>query len=495
MAATMGFDDLTYLTHKMENILDLLRNHKIEASSTVLDVVFMAVDDLEAMLIDIAGGGKGKRNVSEVISYLERIENGENDSRISETSSKAFKQLDQIQIYDEFEVSVLEQSAEQGYRTYELKVTVDKQALLKAARVFMVFNVLETIGEVIKSTPSVENLEAENFGEQFVVTIITKVNSKEIKKRILKVSEILSVAVRSVDVDKLQKTSKQQGMVQLEEELNVQQQSTTKETNSDLSLESLKKNRGEINKTIRVNIERLDGLMNLFEELVIERSRLEQIASELQKVELNESVERMSQISGDLQKIILNMRMMPVGQVFNRFNRMVRSLSKNLHKKVKLTIIGAETELDRTIVDEIGDPLVHLLRNSIDHGIETPDIRLAAGKSEEGIVKLKAYHSGNHVCIEIEDDGAGIDRDKVLKKALAKGIVSEKEAANMTEQQVFGLLFSSGLSTAEKVTEVSGRGVGLDVVRSTFEALGGVVTVNSVLGKGTVFSIQLPLRK
>jgi two-component system chemotaxis sensor kinase CheA len=479
----------------MENILDLLRNHKIEASSTVLDVVFMAVDDLEAMLRDIAGGGEGKRNVSEVTSYLERIENGENDSRISETSSKAFKQFDQIQIYDEFEVSVLEQSAEQGYRTYEVKVTIDKQALLKAARVFMVFNVLETIGEVIKSTPSVEDLEAENFGEQFVVSIITIVNSEEIKKRILKVSEISSVAVRSVDVDKLQKASKQQGMVQLEEEQTVKKQPTTRETIFDFSLESFEKNRGEINKTIRVNIARLDVLMNLFEELVIERTRLEQIASELQKVELNESVERMSQISGDLQTIILNMRMMSVGKVFNRFNRMVRSLSKDLHKKVKLTIIGAETELDRTIADEIGVPLLHLLRNSIDHGIETPDIRIAAGKPEEGTVKLKAYHSGNHFCIEIEDDGAGIDRDKVLKNALAKGIVSEEEAFNMTEQQVFGLLFSSGLSTAEKVTEVSGRGVGLDVVRNSFEALGGVVTVNSVLGKGTVFSIQLPLRK
>ncbi|MCL7748150.1 chemotaxis protein CheA [Halalkalibacter alkaliphilus] len=490
MAATMGFEDLAHLTHKMENILDLIRNEKLEAASTVLDVVFMAVDDLEAMVTDIASGGDGKRDVKEVVSQLERIEKGEalqiSESDIVLTKDDQNDTTNLVEEYDEFESTVLEESMEQGYTTYQIKVTIDENAMLKAARVFMVFDVLEQVGEVIKSTPSAEDLEAENFNEYFLVTLISKMDGDEIKQRILKVSEITNVFVQPFNVKTLLPAQKVDKSIS---ELKVEADEPKKVQ----EVEKPKTVQTEVNKTIRVNIERLDVLMNLFEELVIDRGRLEQIASELQNTELNETVERMSRISGDLQEIILNMRMMPVEQVFNRFPRMVRNLSKDLHKKVKLEILGAETELDRTIIDEIGDPLVHLLRNSIDHGIETPDKRVAAGKSEEGKVTLKAYHSGNNVFIEIEDDGAGIDRDKVLTKALTNGVVTEEEAAKLTDQQVYGLLFASGFSTAEKVTDVSGRGVGLDVVRNTFESLGGVVTVNSELGRGSVFSIQLPL--
>ncbi len=246
-------------------------------------------------------------------------------------------------------------------------------------------------------------------------------------------------------------------------------------------------------KTIRVNIERLDILMNLFEELVIDRGRLQSIASELNHGELNETVERMSRISGDLQNIILTMRMVQVETVFNRFPKMVRQLARDLHKKVNLEIIGAETELDRTVIDEIGDPLVHLIRNALDHGIETPEVRSAAGKSEEGHVVLRAYHSGNHVFIELEDDGAGINREKVLEKAISRGIVSQDNAESLTDNQVNELILASGFSTADVISDISGRGVGLDVVKATIESLGGSITIDSTEGKGSRFSIQLPL--
>ena len=229
------------------------------------------------------------------------------------------------------------------------------------------------------------------------------------------------------------------------------------------------------NKTIRVNIERLDILMNLFEELVIDRGRLESISKEINNNELDETVERMSRITGDLQNIILNMRMVPVETVFNRFPRMVRQLARDLNKKINLEIIGAETELDRTVIDEIGDPLVHLIRNSLDHGIESPEVRKANGKPEEGTVVLRAYHSGNHVFIEIEDDGAGINRERVLKKAISKGIVSESDATSLTDKQVAKLILSSGFSTADVISDISGRGVGLDVVKTTIESLGGTL--------------------
>jgi two-component system chemotaxis sensor kinase CheA len=233
--------------------------------------------------------------------------------------------------------------------------------------------------------------------------------------------------------------------------------------------------------------------MNLFEELIIERGRLEGLSKKLKDSDLNESVERLVRTSGHLRDVILNLRMVPVETVFNRFPRMVRSVAKDLNKQINLIITGQETELDRTVIDEIGDPLVHLLRNSMDHGIERPEVRRSQQKPEEGSIHLRAYHQGNHVYIEIEDDGGGINRDNVVKKAIENGLITEEEADRMGDQEVYSLIFSSGFSTAEKISDLSGRGVGLDVVKSKIEALGGHVEVTSTPGKGSLFSIQLPL--
>lgn len=486
MSATMGFEDLANLTHQMENVLDGIRNGKIAVTPELLDVIFRAVDDLEAMVVSIAEGGDGKRDVTAVVAQLKQIEKGE--VVVAPQKSNAIQE----QTYDEFEYTILKQSAEQGFHSYEVSVKLRSDCLLKAARVFMIFEVIEQIGEVIKSVPSVEMLEAEQFDDQFVVTVVTKVSQDELQKRIMKVSEVEEVNVQPVDLHRSENTveQKEEQKKEQKEETKTVEQTVEKKQEAQ---EEKQTGKQVSNKTIRVNIERLDILMNLFEELVIDRGRLEQISRELNNPELHETVERMSRISGDLQNIILNMRMVPVETVFNRFPRMVRQLARDLGKKINLEIIGAETELDRTVIDEIGDPLVHLLRNAIDHGIETPDVRRAKGKPEEGTVKLKAYHSGNHVFIEIEDDGAGISREKVLRKAISKGIISEQNAANLTDKQVYELIFASGFSTADKVSDISGRGVGLDVVKSTIESLGGSVSIDSEEGVGSVFSIQLPL--
>ncbi|AST07517.1 chemotaxis protein CheA [Anoxybacillus flavithermus] len=487
MSATMGFEDLANLTHQMENVLDAIRNGKISVTPELLDVIFRAVDDLEAMVVSISEGGDGKRDVTEVVAQLKKIEKGDVVAVPHQKSSSTYEQT-----YDEFEYTILKQSAEQGFHSYEVTIKLRSDCLLKAARVFMIFEVIEQIGEVIKSVPTVEMLEAEQFDDQFVVTVVTKVSEEELQKRIMKVSEVEEVNVQSVDL------RRSEPLVEQKEESKEEQKEETKTVEKTVekkqeAQEEKTTGKQVSNKTIRVNIERLDVLMNLFEELVIDRGRLEQISRELNNPELHETVERMSRISGDLQNIILNMRMVPVETVFNRFPRMVRQLARDLGKKINLEIIGAETELDRTVIDEIGDPLVHLLRNAIDHGIETPDVRRAKGKPEEGTVKLKAYHSGNHVFIEIEDDGAGISREKVLKKAISKGIISEQNAANLTDKQVYELIFASGFSTADKVSDISGRGVGLDVVKNTIESLGGSVSIDSEEGVGSIFSIQLPL--
>lgn len=484
MAATMGYDDLASLTHQMENVLDGIRNDKIEPDSGLLDVVFESVDDLEAMVTDIASGGEGKRNVLAVVAKLEAIEQGTALTFSAESSDISGKIQKEI-TYDDFERTVINQSGEQGFTAFEITVSLAESVVLKAARVYMIFEALEQSGEVIKSIPGVELLEEEKFDLSFSVVLLSTKNAEEIEADIKKVSEVEEAFVQEVSFEEEEtppkeaasKTPAEVQPAEIKEEEPVKKEDKT----------------GPASKTIRVNIERLDSLMNLFEELVIDRGRLEQISSDLNSAELTETVEHMSRISGDLQSIILNMRMVPVEQVFNRFPRMVRGLAKELNKKVSLTIVGAETELDRTVIDEIGDPLVHLLRNSIDHGVEMPELRKKNNKPEQGNITLKAYHGGNHVFIEVSDDGAGINRDKVLQKAVKSGVVSEENGRKYSDKQVYELLFASGLSTADEISDISGRGVGLDVVKNKIESLGGTVSVDSVEGSGTTFLIQLPL--
>lgn len=494
MSATMGYEDLANLTHKMENVLDAIRNHKLHVTAEILDVVFSSIDDLEAMVQDIAAGGAGKRDVTDIVDKLLKIENGETIHADSSAQTEAAPSVSPSSAvkYDEFEYTVIQQSKEQGFTCFEVEVELRADCVLKAARVFMVFEVLEKCGEVIKSTPSTEELESEQFDERFVVTLITQEAANDIESKVKKVSEVERVAVSEFVAQPLDTGEAAKEVAAASAPAPAPTASVPKKAEKQEEPKPGKQ-AAVSNKTIRVNIERLDILMNLFEELVIDRGRLEQISGELNNPELNETVERMSRISGDLQTIILNMRMVPVETVFNRFPRMVRQLARDLNKKINLEIIGAETELDRTVIDEIGDPLVHLIRNAIDHGIEMPEERRAKGKREEGTVKLKAYHSGNHVFIEIEDDGAGINKHKVLDKALAKGVVTEEQAASMTDNQIYELILASGFSTADTISDISGRGVGLDVVKTTIESLGGSISIEAAEGAGSTFLIQLPL--
>ena len=502
MSATMGYEDLADLTHKMENVLDAIRNEKIQVNAEILDVVFESVDHLEEMVMSIAGGGDGKKDVSQTVEKLKRIESGESiqqESTPSETaaaevaaSTTVLENALQLQ-YDDFEKTVLLQSTEQGYNAFEVSVTLMDSCLLKAARVYMVFDILEKNGDVVKSSPTVDKLEEEQFDQDFKVALITQTDADELRSKILKVSEVDSVTITQISEDLFV----QSAVVESEEVIELAAEDVTVVPSAEAKKEETSQKpsttKHAASKTIRVSIERLDILMNLFEELVIDRGRLQSIATEVNHSELNETVERMSRTMGDLQNIVLTMRMIPIETVFNRFPKMVRTLSRDLKKKINLEILGAETELDRTVIDEIGDPLVHLIRNSVDHGIESPEVRRANGKPEEGNVTLRAYHSGNYVFIEIEDDGAGINRERVLKKAISKGIVTKESALSMSDKQINELILASGFSTAEVISDISGRGVGLDVVKTTIESLGGNISIESTEGVGSIFSIQLPL--
>ncbi|MFO6495446.1 MULTISPECIES: chemotaxis protein CheA [unclassified Bacillus (in: firmicutes)] len=490
MSATMGYEDMAHLTHSLENVLDAIRNEEMTITSDWMDVMFEALDDLEAIVLSIIDGGDGKRDVSEVCAKLDVT--GANKETAAAVETAAAESSGAKWTYDEFQRTVIAEAEEQGFTCYEIAVSLKEDCLLKGVRVYMVFEQLNEIGEVVKTIPETEVLEAEDFDSEFNICFLSKQKADEIFSKINSVSEIEKIEVTELKND-FSAAEQQNPAPDKADAPKEKVEKPKKAKQAQDKKEAAKPAAGGGTKTIRVNIDRLDSLMNLFEELVIDRGRLEQIAKELEHGELTETVERMTRISGDLQSIILNMRMVPVETVFNRFPRMVRQLTKELNKKIELTIFGAETELDRTVIDEIGDPLVHLLRNSLDHGIEAPEVRVKNGKPETGQVRLKAYHSGNHVFIEVEDDGAGINRKKVLEKALERNVITEREAETIEDHEIDALIFAPGFSTADQISDISGRGVGLDVVKSKLESLGGSVSIKSSEGEGSLFSIQLPL--
>ncbi|GAB6931480.1 chemotaxis protein CheA [Paenibacillus sp. JCM 10914] len=501
MAATMGFEDLASLTHQMENVLDLVRNDKLKMQDSIFDTLFKSLDALESMVQDITEGGDGKADVSAIVAALQAIERGEIIAPSSTATGTPSATVSTGITLDEFQFSVLDQSISEGHKVVYIQVALREDCQLKAVRAYMVFEALERSGEIVKTYPDVQDMEQGNFEREFLLYYITQKDVEDIKGQILGVSEVESATVVQLDHETLQQMVLESAAALAAPALEPVQATSSVTKLSELEAQPVKEAKatprantgGNPSRTIRVDIERLDVLMNLFSELLIDRVRLEQLAMESKNQELTDTVEHMSRVSSDLQNIVLKLRMVPVDTVFNRFPRMVRDLAKTLDKKIDLIITGADTELDRTVIDEIGDPLVHLLRNSADHGVEPIADRIAAGKPETGTVHLRAFHSGNNVFIEIEDDGRGIYRDNILKNALKKGVVTESEAANMTDEEVNQLLFAPGFSTAEKISDVSGRGVGLDVVKSKIVALGGNVTIYSTPGKGTNFSVQLPL--
>ncbi|WP_068673134.1 chemotaxis protein CheA [Oceanobacillus sp. Castelsardo] len=490
MAATMGFEDIASLTHKMENVLDGIRNYKLKVTTEVIDVIFIAIEYLEDMIESIADGNDGKKDVTELVARLDMIENGKsinsdgNNEGEEVAATLEAQSIAKLEL-DEFQLEIVQQAKELDIDAYQLTVSLEDECILKGARAYMVFDVLEKSGDVIKTSPAVEDIEDGNFDESFSFIYVSSEPPENLQEQILKVSEVKNVEVVRFVVDNNSPQKEKETIDKVEKKAEMKSNKKTKDDKSEASHHG--------SKTIRVNLERIDDLLNIFEEVIIDRGRLEVISEEFGNQELTETVEHLGRVTSEMQSLILSMRMVPIEQVFNRFPRMIRGLARDLNKKINLEIIGAETELDRTVIDEIGDPLVHLIRNSIDHGIELPEVREQAGKSEEGHLTLRAYHSGNHVFIEIEDDGAGINRERVQAKAIDKGLISAEEAELLSDDEIANFILSSGFSTADQISDISGRGVGLDVVKSKMEALGGEISIKTEKGKGSIFSIQLPL--
>ncbi len=491
MSSTMGFEDLADLTHHMENILSDLKEGLLEVNPQVVDILFQCFDRLQLIIERIESNGSGEMDNSELIMILESIKGGGFQTTAPAADNGQDLKPEEILTtqhsnttsfdFNQYDMTVMREAASRNFASIYIRLFVDPGCLMKSVRAFMVFKVLEEDSEIIKSFPPASDIEEGKFSEEIELLVITASSIKELEGRLNAISEIKVREIKEINFASLASGSQQ--------ETNGDQISSSQ----DVLKESKEQKGHKVKQTVRVDIERLDILMNLVGELVMHKGRLEQIGASSKIDELNETIEQIDRISGDLQSVVMKVRMVPVEQVFNRFPRMVRDLAKELNKEVDFLIEGKETELDRTVIDEIGDPLVHLLRNAVDHGVESPQERLKRGKPQKATVILRARHEGNNVYIEVEDDGAGINIKRTLEKAVEKGIISAKEAEVISPEEASQILFSPGFSTTENITDVSGRGVGLDVVKTKIESLSGEIFVDSRPGQGTRFRIKLPL--
>ena len=484
MSATMGFAKIAELTHEMEDVLDLVRKEQLKLNEDIMDTLFKCLDSLEQM-VDSVGNGEAEDvvDVTDLVAKLSSISKGTPPpaaaapAAAAPAAAEAAAAGSELDI-DEIDLDVMKKAKEAGLHIYHVKVTLMETCVLKAARSVMVMHALDEVGDVIKSIPAAEDLEQEKFERSFDVVVTTANDAEAVQNAVDTVSEIEDIAVEELDPDQFGKAAE------------AAPAATPAAAAKPAAAPAKKQHQSQ---SVRVDIEKLDTLMNLMGELVINKVRLEQIGQTHRMSDLMETLEQMDRVTGDLQNIVMKVRMVPVSAVFNRFPRMVRDVSKELGKEINLTIEGEETELDRTVIDEIGDPIMHLLRNSLDHGVESPDKREAKGKPRVGEVGLIARHEGNNVVIMITDDGAGINADVIRRKAVEKGMISQDEADRLDDADAVRLIFLPGFSTAEQITDISGRGVGMDVVRSKIEALSGHVDVETHIDEGSVFKIKLPL--
>ncbi len=522
MAGTMGYKRMQNLTHDMENVFSEVRNGNMKVNSSLVDVLFQCLDALQVYVSNIQQNqDEGTDDNEPIIKALnDFISNGgkaaEGENAAAEEAPKQQSEGDAAMYNNmtiaDFEKHAINEAIKKNMHVYKLCVSVDENCILKAARAFLVFKNLEGHGDIIKSEPSVQDIEDEKFDLDFSIIIVSEESFDTITNLIKGVSEIKECVGEEIttpfDMSAAETETAEQNAV-VEEQPQPVEKNETKPAVSAAKQPAAPANGGNgngnggkakaVGHTVRVDIEKLDVLMNLVSELIIAKNGLvsastsEESDSSTVNQNFVEQIEYLERVTTSLHESVMKVRMMPIESVVSRFPRMIRDLSKKLGKKMELYMSGEDTELDRTVIDEIGDPLMHLLRNSADHGLESAEIRRERGKSEVGSIFLDAYQDGNNVVIEVRDDGNGIDVEKVKNKAIANGAITEEQASMMSEKEIIDLLFRPSFSTAEKVTDVSGRGVGLDVVKSKIEALGGDVEVKTTYGEGSTFIIRLPL--
>lgn len=516
MAGTMGFKRMQRMTHDMENVFQEVRNDAIEVNSEMIDLLFQCLDAIEGYLEIIKEtSDEGTNDNEAIIQQLNGFLDGTGGTPASAPAAEASeagtpepakedagKKFLEVSL-DEEEKHKLKEAADNGQNVYGMTVYVQKDCLLKAARAFLVFKAVEESAEILVYKPSAQDIEDEKFENDFSIFFGTADPLDKVVSAAKAVSEIEDVVADKVSPEELWNGASADSAAEPSADASLPapaaETSAAAAKQPAASAPAPKKQTGKpvTSRTVRVDIEKLDALMNQVSELIIAKNSLVSLSinsgSSVQNQAYQEQIEYLERITTSLHESVMKVRMVPIESVVNKFPRMIRDLSRSLNKKMELYMTGEETELDRTVVDQIGDPLQHLLRNSADHGLESAQLRLERGKPESGTILLKAFQEGNNVIIEVSDDGNGIDTEAVKRKAIERGLVTPEQAENFSQKEIIDFLFMPSFSMAKKITDVSGRGVGLDVVKSNIEALGGDVTVKSVLGEGSTFTVRLPL--
>lgn len=525
-SGTMGFTSIVALTHAAEDLLDRLRQGKIEVSMAMIDVLLEVTDRVKAMLSQVEQREEITVEFQDLVDEMKAVLNGESNSlkqnktdvspaNLEEKTVEEFQPLD-FSLSEEEKTKIINAQS-LGHGIYQVDIKFAPNTLMKAVRAVMVVQRLEGMGSVVKILPSLEDLENASY-DGAALLIYSDESQQEIHEEIMDVSEIAEVAVHiypalEIAEAKTEEIKLSEPVTSVQDEvaattavMKEKENQKPADTENKPVLKAVQPNSnsapaGENHQvhTIRVDTARMDNLINLVGEMVITRTRLVQIGLDLKdqyKMDalvnnLNETNVYLGRLMNDLQESVMRLRMVPIGTVFSRFPRLVRDLARKTNKEIELVLKGEDTELDKTVVEVIGDPLMHLIRNSVDHGIEQPQERLAAGKPEIGQITLDAYHEGNHIAILISDDGEGLDLGKIRKKGIEKDLISERE--ELSDREIANLIFLPGFSTADKVTDISGRGVGMDVVKKALNNLGGMIDIDTHKGQGTTFTIRLPL--
>lgn len=532
MAGTMGYKRMQTLTHDMENVFSEVRNGNIKVKADMIDVLFQCLDALEEYNTNIReSSDEGTNDNGALIKRLNDIMTGgagaeeapaakeaaaeEAPAAQEPAAASAGGDFHGVKL-DENQQSVLSDAIKQGKKVYGLTVKVQESCILKAARAFLVFKAIEETSEIIVSDPSSQDIEDERFDQEFNLIIVSEADLDVVvmaAKGVSEIEDVVGGVLKLEDITGAGSSEEASGAPEVPAQTPAQEEETPaasaeipaaqheeKQTQAPAAqtAPAAKKsttNKPVVNRTVRVDIEKLDTLMNLVSELIIAKNSLVSASamSGNSSQAVNEQIEYLESVTTSLHESVMKVRMVPIESTVNKFPRMVRDLQKKLGKKMELYMSGEETELDRTVVDQIGDPLMHLLRNSADHGLESAAVRKERGKPEVGSIFLDAYQDGNNVVIEVRDDGNGIDTKAVKNKAIERGIITPEQGEAMSEKEIIDLLFNAGFSTAKVVSDVSGRGVGLDVVKSMIESLSGEVEVKSRLGEGSTWTIRLPL--
>ncbi|WP_456033890.1 chemotaxis protein CheW [Roseburia inulinivorans] len=516
MAGTMGFKRMQHLTHDMENVFQEVRSDRVKVTSGMIDLLFKCLDALEGYLDNIKstsdeGAEDNEVIIKELNDFIAKADGeaeAENKevSEVKEAAPAATQEekegQEKIELTEE-EKKAIREAESNGQHIYAMTVRIQKDCLLKAARAFLVFKAVEDFGQILVYRPSSQDIEDEKFELDFSFFLASEEETDKIVAAAKAVSEIEKVDAEEIHLEEYLKEAAAQEEQQAKEAATEQKEAPaevpkTAEKKAPAAAAKKQTNAKPVTgRTVRVDIEKLDALMNQVSELIIAKNSLVSISSnesgEYQNQSFHEQIEYLERITTNLHESVMKVRMVPIESVVNKFPRMIRDLSRKLGKKMELYMTGEDTELDRTVVDQIGDPLQHLLRNSADHGLEDNATRVERGKPEVGSIFLKAFQEGNNVIIEVGDDGNGIDVAAVRDKAVERGVITAEQAENMSQKEIINLLFLPSFSMAKKITDISGRGVGLDVVKSNIEALGGDVEVRTKLGEGTTFIVRLPL--